>query len=810
MMRITAIITGILSVIASNAFALPDEGSKIHGRLTDASGNPLAGAAVTIGNTFLGVHSSRNGDYSFSGLKDGIYTLHFSFIGFKTQVHEINLKGDTVLDVSLEEQPYSMGEVIVSGVRAGSNSPMAYTLIDSTFISKHNSGQDIPFILSLTPSLVETSDAGNGIGYTNLRIRGTDASRINITIDGIPVNDAESQQVFWVDLPDIASSIDNIQVQRGVGTSTNGSGAFGGTVSLQTKNPDNKPFAEVSSSLGSFNTFKKMVSAGTGLLEDKLAFQLRYSELKSDGYIDRTGSDHKSAFFGGIYRTAKSLLKTNIILGEEHSGIGWEGVPAEKLSTDRRYNPAGEYTDSNGIIHYYGNETDNYFQDHFQLIYSRKLNDYLSLSSALHYTKGKGYYEEYKDDKAVSDYGLTGISIGDTVITEMDLITRKWLSNDFYGFIFSLKYRKNKLEITSGGGANYYRGEHFGRIIWMQYAGNNGTDHEWYFNSGTKSEINLFGKADYFLNSKISFFGDLQYRYILYRMKGIDNDLKNLDQVHVFNFFNPKAGIFYSLNSDQDLYLSLSVAHREPTRTDFKEASGDRDATPGPETLCDTEMGYKLRGKKLSAGINLYAMYYKDQLVPTGQMSNVGYPISTNVPESYRLGIEFTAGIKPADFLSWDANLTLSRNKITDLVEYYNDYDPLTRVTSYKSKNLGLVDISYSPSVTGSSDLSFRVFKNTGVHLISKFVGRQYFDNTMSRDRMLDPYFINNIRIDYNPAIKKLKDSEFQLLINNILNASYESHAYGGNYYEGGVENSWSYYFPQAGINFMIRATVTF
>ncbi len=810
MRRLFLIIVVFLTVLPIVASAPPENGSVIRGKITDSSGNALAGATVTIYNTFLGVHSGSDGNYSFTALKDGIYRLSFSFIGYKPQVHEIVLKGEAVLNITLEEQPFSVGEVIVSGVRAGNKSPLAYTTLDSTVISKLNSGQDIPFLLSLTPSLVETSDAGNGIGYTNLRIRGTDASRINITIDGIPVNDAESQQVFWVDLPDIASSIDNIQVQRGAGTSSNGSGAFGGTVSLQTRNPENEPFAAVSSSAGSFNTFKKMITAGTGLLADRFAFQLRYSELKSDGYIERTGSKHRSAYFSGIYRSGRSLLKTNIILGEEHTGIGWEGVPKEMLSVDRRYNPAGEYTDDNGLIHYYGNETDNYWQDHFQLIYSLKLNEYLNLSTALHYTKGKGYYEEYNDNNPLSDYGLPGITIGDSTVTSMDNITRKWLSNDFYGFIYTLKYKKDKLELTSGGGGNYYSGEHFGRIIWMQYAGNNQSDYQWYFNTGTKSELNLFGKADYSVNNRLSIFGDLQYRYILYRMRGIDDNQVDLGQVHNFNFFNPKAGIFYSVNPNQDAYLSFSVANREPSRADFKEATGDPSATPGPETLYDSEMGYKIRGNKFSGSLNLYAMYYKDQLVPTGQLSNVGYPISTNVAKSHRLGIELNAGLKPLSFLSWNINLTLSRNKIRDFVEYYNDYDTITGITAYKNKDLGTVDIAYSPSVTGVSDLAFRISKNASAHFISKYVGRQFFDNTMSSERMLDPYFINNLRFDFDPAIPKIKNTEIQLLINNIFNASYESNAYGGNYFESGVEKSWSYYFPQAGINWMIRASITF
>jgi iron complex outermembrane receptor protein len=799
-----------ITVILTNAYAFQDKGSVIRGRITDSSGNSLTGAGITINNTFFGVHSDRKGDYSFDGLKDGPYALRFSFVGYKTQIHEVMLKGETVLNIILEEEPFSPGEVIVNGVRAGNHAPLAYTTLDSTLISKQNSGQDIPFLLSLTPSLVETSEAGTGIGYTNLRIRGTDASRINVTIDGIPLNDPESQQVFWVDLPDIASSLDNIQVQRGVGTSSNGSGAFGATVSMQTKNPENEPLAQISSSLGSFNTRKIMISAGTGFLAERFAFLARYSDLRSDGYIERTGSEHRSAYFSGILRSGKSFLKANVILGEEHTGIGWWGVPKEMLDVNRRYNPAGEYTDESGVTRYYDNESDNYIQNHFQLIYSLKLSKYLNLSSAFHYTKGKGYYEEYKDDIAFSDYNLPDIIMGNTTISKTDLIRRKWMSNNFYGLLYSLKYAKNKLEVTTGGGANYYSGDHFGRIIWMQYAGGIEKDHQWYFNNGTKSEINLFGKAGFLMSDKISFYGDLQYRYIHYRMSGNDDDLKDLRQSHAYNFFNPKGGIFYSVNPNQDAYLSFAIAHREPTRADFKEATGDAEATPGPETLYDTEIGYKLRGKELSAGINLYGMFYKDQLVPTGELSNVGYPITTNVGKSHRLGIEINAGLKPLNFFRWDLNLTLSRNKIPDFIEYYTDYDTLTWTSSYKNKKLGTVDIAYSPSTSGNSDMAFMIFKNTEVHFISKYVGNQYFDNTMNSGRMLDPYFVSNLRIDFNPVIPKIKNAEFQLLINNIFNSMYESNAYGGNWYEAGIEKSWSYFFPQAGINWMIKASFTF
>lgn len=794
----------------SQAIVFQVNGSVIKGKVTDLSGNTLTGAGITIENTFLGVHTDAEGTYSFSGLKDGIYTLRFSFIGYETQVKEVKLKGEAVLNISLSAKPFMTEEVFVNATRAGEHAPLAYSTVNSELLKKQNTGHDLPYLLSLTPSLVETSEAGNGVGYTSLRIRGTDGSRINVTIDGIPLNDPESQQVFWVDLPDLASSVENIQVQRGAGTSSNGAGAFGATISIQTTNPENEPFAEVNSSMGSFNTIKNMVAAGTGLLAGKFALQMRYSDLKSDGFIERTGSDHRSAYISGIFRTDRSRLKANIILGEEHTGIGWWGVPKDMLTVNRRYNPAGEYTDESGIKRYYDNESDNYFQNHFQLIYSLKLNNYLSLHTALHYTKGKGYYEEYRKDQPLTYYGISSVNIGDTIISETDMIRRKWMSNDFYGLVYSLKYQNERIEATAGGGMNLYIGDHFGRIIWMRNSGNTEKDYRWYLNSSKKGEISLYGKVNYSLSDKTTIFGDLQYRHILYNMTGIDDDLKDIGQEHRFGFFNPKAGVFFSITPNQDAYFSFSVANREPTRTDFKEASGDLNATPKPETLYDSEMGYKLRTGKSSLAINLYGMIYKDQLVPTGELSDVGYSIMTNVEKSYRLGLEMTAGFKPSKFIDWNLNLTISRNKITDFTEHYVDYNTSDWSSEYLSKNLGEVDIAYSPSIIGTSDLTFKILHGVALHMISKYVGKQYFDNTMNPERMIDPYFVNNIRLDYEPRIRNIKGVELQFLINNIFNEIYESNAYGGNWYEDGAEKSWSYYFPQAGINYMLKIGVKF
>jgi len=786
------------------------QGVSVHGHVTDEKGSPLPGAGITVLNTYLGTISGEDGSYSLKLPAKGRYSLRFSFTGFETALFEIEVAGSEVLDVKMKPATFITGEVIVTSIRAGYRTPVTYTTVSGEDLKKQNLGQDLPFVIALTPSLVETSEAGHGIGYTNFRIRGTEPSRINVTIDGIPLNDAESQQVFWVDLPDLASSVENIQIQRGAGTSSNGAGAFGASVNIMTKSPSTDPFGEITLSAGSFNTFRSSVSAGTGLLKNRFTFEIRLSGIKSDGYIKQTGSDNRSAYLSGSWRNSRSLLRANIILGEEHTGISWWGVPAEKLDADRRYNPAGEYTDDEGNVQYYDNETDNYWQNHYQLLYSTKFSPSLNLNAAFHYTQGKGYYEEFKEDQKYSIYGLQPVKRDTSFITKTDLIRRKWMSNGFYGLVYSLNYSKSGIKATLGGGLNRYDGDHFGKLIWMKYAGITPKDFQWYFNNGKKDEFSIYGKVNFGVTTGLSGFTDLQYRYINYVLTGNDADLKDIAQSHKFSFFNPKAGLFWSLASNQDAYFSVSVAHREPTRSDFKEAAGDQEAIPRPETLYDLEAGYNFRSAVMQAGINLFGMFYDDQLVPTGELSSVGYSIMTNVKKSYRTGIELTAAIRPVQEINWNLNLTLSRNKIKDFRLYYTDYNTSDWSSEYKNKELGDVDIAYSPSVISSSDLALSLTKKLSAHLISKYVGRQYFDNTMSRDRSINPYFVNNLRIDFSPTIKGIKNTGLQLLVNNLFNVKYESNAYGGLWYEDGVEKTWAYYFPQAGTNFLVSVRFEF
>lgn len=808
--------TSLLKPFAAVLFALHGiagvsaQEYSVRGHVTDDRGLPLAGAGVTIVNSFTGTYCGKEGEYRITLKWPGVYHLKFSFTGYEEVTRMLDVTGDMTLDVSLNQKTIMTDEVVVSATRAGTRTPVAYSTVNAGEIRQKNMVQDLPYILGMTPSLVETSETGTGIGYTSLRIRGTDGSRINITMDGIPLNDAESQQVFWVDLPDLSASVDNIQVQRGVGTSSNGAGAFGASVNIKLKNPGDDPFFEISSSAGSFNTFRNMVTAGTGLIKDKYSMQMRYSGIGSDGYIRRTGLDNRSLMLTGLIRSERSILKANIFLGEEHTGISWWGVPAELLVTDRRFNPAGEYEDELGNKQYYDNESDNYKQGHYQLIYSTNLSKTLFMHAALHYTKGKGYYEEYKEDQELSEYGLPDLEINTTTITESDLIRRKWMANDFYGMVWSLGLKKERIDAVFGGGFNVYDGDHFGRIIWMSWPGNVPKDYQWYLNNGRKSEASIYGKMNFSITERLTGFGDLQFRHIAYTMSGRDDDLRDLSQSHFFNFFNPKTGIFFNISQNQNAYLSFSVAGREPTRSDFKEATGDNTATPQAETLYDLESGYNLQSHYADLGINLYGMIYRDQLVPTGELSNVGYPVMTNVEKSFRTGVEVTTTLKPVNRLALKLNLTISRNKIRDFTSYYTDYNTTDWSSEYKSIRLGMVDIAYSPAVTGSGELTWDISGSLRAGIVTKYVGKQYFDNTMNGNRKIDPYIVNNFMMNFNRNLKSSGNLNLKFMVNNILNSVYESNAYGGIWYEDGAEKTWSYYFPQAGINFLVSLGLSF
>lgn len=782
----------------------------ITGRVTDEAGTPLPGASVVLKEAVTGVATDNDGRYTLRGLRNGSWTLHISYTGYEALDTVVMVNGAAVIDAALREALYVAGEVIVRGSRAGARTPMAHSTVGYEELRERDLTRDMPYLLSLTPSVVETSDAGTGIGYTSLRIRGSDASRINITLDGIPLNDPESQQVFWVDLPDLASSAGSIQVQRGVGTSTNGAGAFGASVNISTMTPPTDAGAAADISYGSFNTSRLTAKAWTGMLGDRFSMIVRASQIRSDGFVDHSAADIKSAMVSGLWSAPSDMIRFNVITGSEKTGISWWGVPAEVLPVNRRYNPAGEYTDANGDIRYYEDETDVYTQNHYHLFHTHLFPGRVSLNTGLHLTTGLGYYEEQKSDISLFEYGLSDMFPTDPILSEQDIVQRKWLDNLFYGAVWSLVKQGATTEWTLGGAINRYDGDHYGTILWMENPGDVSPGHEWYRNNGLKDEMNLYGKVSTSLTGNLSGFLDMQLRHIRYRFEGPDDDMKDLGGSHRFLFFNPKAGLFWNNGNGSEAFVSVAVAHREPTRADYKEAAGDPAATPGRERLTDFEGGYTFRTSGAALGVNLYYMRYLDQLVPTGKISNTGYPVMTNVPESYRAGVELSGSYRPSPLAALKMNLTLSRSRIMDFRNYYFNYNTEDWSEEYLFSDLGTVDIAYSPRLTGSAELEVNPLKNLSFSLTGKYVGRQYFDNTMSADRVIDPYFVSNLSSAYGIKFKKAGELTLRFTVNNLFNSLYENNAYGGMWTEDGEEKTWAYFFPQAGINWMAGISLSF
>ena len=792
----------------------------LSGKVTSReSGETLPGAHIRLINTYFTSISDNNGLFGIKNLKPGTYTLVVSYLGFKNDTVFFNLNKNTSLAIALNPAVILEDEVIVHATRAGNNTPVAYQNIGKKEIAAMNFGQDLPVLLGNSISAVSTSDAGNGMGYTALRIRGTDMTRINVTINGMPLNDPESHNVYWVDLPDFATSTDNIQIQRGVGTSTNGAAAFGASINLQSANLKTEPYAEVNSAFGSFNTLKNSVSFGTGLFDKHFSLDARISKLSSDGYIDRASSDLLSYYISGAYTSGKDLLRFNIFSGKEKTYQAWDGISSAILDTNRTYNDMGAYIDSKGNQRYYSNETDNYTQTHYQALYSHQFHKNLFLSASLHHTDGAGYYEEYRESDNLANYGIDPIrtdspyyTIGtdtiqtpDSTISKSDLIRQKHLANTFTGLTWALNYHTSQIQSSLGGSWNTYTGNHFGRVIWSQFTGNSEINHEWYRSKALKNDFNIFSKTEYAATEKLHTWLDVQYRRIYYSIDGIDNDGRDITQNHTFNFFNPKAGISYNLAENQNIYTSISIANREPNRDNFVDSDPSKPA-PKPETLYDAEAGYSYSSNQVSMNANAYYMYYNQQLVLTGAINDVGSPVMVNVPVSYRAGIELSAKALLTRNLKWEPSVTLSHNKIKTFTEYIDDWDTWGQI----AVNHTNTDLSFSPSVTANSSLSWMAFKGFNINFISKFVGRQYIDNTQSSDRQLDPYFVNNLLINYAINPKFLKEISFSLMMNNLFNEQYESNAWVYRYSSENTFQKLDGYFPQAGINFMAGISIKF
>ena len=670
-------------------------------------------------------------------------------------------------------------EVLVSAIRVNSKTPVSFSNLSKKEIQNRNLGQDIPILMNYMPSVVTTSDAGNGVGYTGIRVRGTDATRVNVTINGIPYNDSESHGTFWVNMPDFASSLQSVQLQRGVGTSTNGSGAFGASLNMLTDSYSEKASGEISNSFGSFNTRKHTVKFSTGLLNDHFEIAGRVSTLNSDGYIDRASSDLKSYFLQGTYVGTTTLIKALAFGGNEKTYQSWNGIDGETLLTNRTFNSAGIFTDEAGQTRFYDNETDNYQQDHYQLHWNEKLATNWNTNLAFHYTKGKGYYENYKEDGDFSSYGLTPIAINGTSINMTDLIRQKWLDNDFYGTTFSANYQSNKLDFIFGGSYNKYEGNHFGKVIWARYAGTSELGDRYYEDSATKTDGTAFAKANYQVNDQWSLFGDLQIRNVNYKANSDETGVVN----DTFSFFNPKAGLNYTLNSKNNVYFSYARANREPNRTDYEGGNVK------PEKLNDFELGWRYLSDKVQLNTNFYYMAYQDQLILTGTLDDVGNPIRSNSEKSYRLGVEVDAAIVLSSTFSLRPNITLSRNKNIDL--------------AVSGQNYGTKDISYSPSVIAGNSLIYKPNESLQIIWLQKYVGQQYMNNVESPEAKLADYFINDLNVTYEIKPKSVfKSIVFKGLVNNIFDKKYISNGY--------MWDIYPYYYPQAGTNLLAGITLLF
>lgn len=780
----------------------------------------LAGASISLKNAGTGTTADKQGKYQLNNIKAGKYTLAVSFIGYTTIQKTIEVNGDQVIDFSLVQSSFLADEVIVMATRATEKSGTTYRNVSKSEIAANNFGQDLPFIINNTPGVVVTSDAGAGVGYTGIRIRGSDATRVNVTVNGIPLNDSESQGTFWVNMPDFASSVENIQIQRGVGTSTNGAGAFGGSLNIQTSAPELEPYAEINSTYGSFNTLKNTFKVGTGLIDNKFSFDGRLSRIQSDGFVDRGASLLKSYFLSGAYHGKTDLLRINVFSGTEKTYQSWNGVPESRLNGDIQ--GMNDYIERNGLnaadaanllnsdsrkynSFLYKDQNDNYQQDHYQVLYAKEFNKRFSFNGALHYTYGRGYYEEYQADQKFSDYGLPNPVINGAPVETTDLVRRRWLNNDFYGATYAFNYKAaSNLNFTVGGAYNQYRGRHYGQVVWEQVASTlNNSDH-YYDGDGNKNDFNIFAKATYSPVEKLSLFADLQYRSLKYDITGDDNDLIPLNIHDKLNFFNPKIGATYFIDPQSNIYSSASIANKEGNRDDYVNANPG--TLPQPERLYDIEAGYRIKHSDFSAGVNAYGMFYKDQLVVTGKLSDVGASIRQNVPNSSRIGVEFDGSYTLSRFFLINANAAFSRNKIKDFNEFLPNYDTNAQdVNVYKNP-----DISFSPDAVVFGELVYKPFTGFAVALQSKYVSKQYLDNTQNEARKLNGYWVSNARLGYDFSFKGVKNMNIGLLANNILNKKYESNGYTYGYVSGSNRTDENFYFPQAGTNFLLSLNVKF
>lgn len=695
-----------------------------------------------------------------------------------------------------------LDEVLVKAVRVDAKSPITHSNVTKEQIAKRNLGQDIPVLLNFLPSVVTTSDAGAGIGYTGIRVRGISAQSTNITINGIPYNDAESLGTFWVNLGDFASSVESLQLQRGVGTSTNGSGAFGASINVLTDAVSKEANGEISNSFGSFNTRKHTVKFSTGLLNEHFEIAGRLSNIASDGYIDRASTDLKSYFLQASYIDENTLIKAVTFGGSEVTYQSWFGIDAQTLKDNRTFNPAGIYTDDDGDIRFYDREVDDYKQDHYQLHWNQRYNSQWSTTVGLNYTYGRGFFEQFREDDDFDTYGFQPLTVNGQVQTTTDLVRRRWLDNDFYVFNASANYKNNNLDMIFGTSFSHYDGDHFGEVVWAEFASQSEIRDRYYDGNGKKNDFSIFAKANFRLNDKIKLYGDLQMRNVNYSTSGVNSNLTQFRVDENFTFFNPKAGITYELNSTNDLYFSYARANREPSRDDF-----ENNANIKSEQLNDFELGWRHKKGNFSFNANGYLMLYNEQLVLTGNIDLVGNPVRTNSGESYRLGLELEAVVPITSKLTLQPNLTLSSNQNKETIVSLDG----TIV------NLGKTDIAFSPELIAANAIVYQPIKNLQMSILSKFVGEQFMSNTEADLSKLDSFFVNDFNISYTIEPKSIFNAIiFTGLVNNIFNEKFVSNGYyftfDDDFSNPGtittVEGAG--FYPQATTNFLLGATLRF
>ena len=755
-----------------------------------------------------------------------LFGLAALFAVATTQAAELDTQLDTLKSVELQN-------VQVVATRATHKTPVAFTNMSKEQLKAVNFGQDIPYLLSLTPSITMTSDAGNGIGYTSLRVRGTDPSRINITTNGIPMNDAESAQLYWVNMGDFASSVQSMQIQRGVGTSTNGAGAFGATLNMQTENIGVEPFIGLDLSDGSYYSHKQTLRFGTGLLGEHWGIQGRLSNIGSKGYLERASTKLNSYFLQAGYFGENTMVKFITFNGIEETYHAWNYTSKYEQSLyGRRYNSCGEYYDADGNTRYYDNQTDNYHQQNYQLIWNQRLSNVLSLNAALHYTKGQGYYEEYKRKRTLFEYGLDNQMTWAT----SDLVRQKKMDNDFYGVVASIQYdNKSNLQATLGGGWNKYDGNHFGLVKWVKSPVDALLpDHKYYDNNTKKTDFNVYGKVTYEFLRGLNAFVDLQYRHVGVKMEGPTDEINwdnnqrivyNMDES--FNFFNPKFGLNYDITPNHKVYASYAIAHKEPTRNNFENNINAELEMPKAERLNDLEVGYKYQSTVFTAGANFYWMNYKDQFVLTGEIDKIGEAITRNVPKSYRLGVEVEAALKPVEWFRWDVNATWSKNRVKGIT---------VQLTDNSVADLGDQPLAFSPEWIANNIFTFN-YKGLNASIQSQYIGEQYMTNTglksyqtlddngqpVDVSMMLDGHFTTNIDLAYNFKLPKfgIKDVTVGVTLYNIFSAEYDNNGWAAPAYtkENGkvVATGWSSsdqyeagFAPSAPFNMMAHLSINF